>query len=83
MKEMEELILKTADMSRAAPQEWRGFVAAAGRYAALLKEQCVQSPLEMLQRNQGRAQQASEFVTLFNEAVSKADRLITQAAHKA
>lgn len=74
----DELTLRAAALARAAPVSWGEFLAAFAAYADRRKTECIQAPIEELQRTQGRAQQAASLVTLFGEAVKNADRLSNQ-----
>jgi hypothetical protein len=71
----DELVKKIAALARAAPPEWRDFLAEFGKYADGVKEQCIQAPLGNLQKAQGHAQQAAGIKVLFEGAVSTADRI--------
>lgn len=72
------LTLKAAALARAAPHQWREFLAELTVYANTKKDECIQAPVEVLQVTQGRAQQIASLVTLFNNAVKDADRIVVQ-----
>lgn len=73
---LEELTLKAAELARWSPDGWAGFVAAFRSYTDNVRDQCVASTLEDLQRTQGRAQQCKALADLFGNAVTAADRII-------
>lgn len=76
----QELIMKSAVLSRVAPREWADFMTALQKYGDELARQCVQAQPEHLQISQGRAQQCASLVTLFGDAGKTADRIATKEA---
>lgn len=72
------LVIKAAALARAAPVQWREFLAELAVFANAKKDECIQAPIEVLQITQGRAQQVASLVTLFNNAVKDADRIVVQ-----
>jgi hypothetical protein len=70
-----ELILKVAGLARSSPQSWSEFLTAFRNYTDQTRDQCISSPLEELVRNQGRAQQCTALLTLFDEALKRADQM--------
>ena len=72
------LVLKAAALARSAPVQWREFLAELAVYVDVKKNECIQAPPEMLQVTQGRAQQLASLLTLFNNAVKDADRVVVQ-----
>ena len=80
MRPDQDLIIKSASLARAAPHAWREFLGSLKNYSADQAVQCVQSPAAELTRMQGRAQQCAELLTLFENAVTTADRIKTPSA---
>lgn len=75
MQPKEELILKAATLARIAPDDWRNFVEALGRYAEVHRENLIKSPLNELPVNQGRAQTASSLREMLADCLISADRI--------
>jgi hypothetical protein len=63
-----------AALARAAPNPWKEFLAALEAHTNGRKDELLKSPVEELQRNQGRAQHASALFDLLTKAVFDADR---------
>ena len=79
MTPTEGLVKKAAALSRAAPREWAQFVEEFDAYSEIVRGQCIQAPLEDLQRAQGRAQHATAVCKFLENAVSTADRIAEKA----
>jgi hypothetical protein len=81
---VENLILSVpaAALMRAAPVEWATFKEALKRYADEQRDNLVRASLDELQRSQGRAQQCSQLVALFEDAGIAADRISERAGRK-
>jgi hypothetical protein len=69
------LTVKAAILARAAPHEWRAFLAELAVHTAEVKDNLVKAPIEEIQRAQGRAQQCASLLTLLSGAVNNADRI--------
>lgn len=80
MKAEDDLILKSAGLAHAAPEEWKAFVASMKAVSFEWMTNCVRSPVDALQVNQGRAQQAALLADLFEGAVKAADRIVERRA---
>lgn len=70
-----DLIVKSAAISRRAPNEWSDFLAAFKSYTDARRDQCVSSPVDTLQVAQGRAQQCASLLRLLEECVKTADQI--------
>lgn len=70
-----DLILAAARLARSAPEGWQQFLGAFQSYANQQRDNCVQSPLDLLPVTQGRAQCAAHLQGLFAECLSKADQI--------
>lgn len=75
MQPREELILKAATLARSAPNEWREFVEALGKYNEVTRENLVKSPLNELPVNQGRALMSASILGIFVECLKSADKI--------
>lgn len=62
-------------LARQRPEEWKHFLQAMQAYADYARDNCVSSPVDMLQVNQGRAQAAGTLFKLLSECISTADRI--------
>ena len=51
-----DLVLAAANLARAAPERWKNFMDALAAYTEDKGIECIQSPIDMLQVAQGRAQ---------------------------
>lgn len=70
-----DLILAAAKLARSAPETWEEFLGALQNYTEAQISNCISSPLEELQRAQGRAQNASALLRLIREALKNADQI--------
>jgi hypothetical protein len=70
-----ELIFAAAALARSSPENWQRFLTAFKGHCDELKDQCVASPVEMLQVTQGRAQAATGLLKDLTGANSKATEL--------
>jgi hypothetical protein len=70
-----ELILAAARLARSAPEGWKQFLGAFQMYTNSQRDNCVQSPLDILPVTQGRAQCAAQLLGLFADCLSKADAI--------
>jgi hypothetical protein len=70
-----DLIITSAAIARRAPDEWTDFLAAFKSYTDTRRDQCVSSPVDMLQVAQGRAQQCVSLLRLFEECIRTADQI--------
>lgn len=77
-KSEQELILKSAELSRASPQLWNEFLAAFRQYTAERKNQLVAAPLEALPTAQGDARACATLEKLFGDAANSADRIVAR-----
>lgn len=71
----DELVKRAATLARSAPKDWDQFVGALAVYTNLQTTHCIQSPLEELPRNQGRAQNAARLYGLLADCLAKADAI--------
>jgi hypothetical protein len=78
----EGIILRAAALSRSSPQDWKAFIEELRKYADHMKDDCVQATPDLLHKMQGRAQLASQLVSLFADAGVTADRISQKAASK-
>lgn len=70
-----DLILAAAKLARSAPETWEEFLGALQVYTEAQISNCISSPLEELQRAQGRAQNASALLRLIRDALKNADQI--------
>jgi len=73
---LDDLTLKAAALARAAPENWREFVAALATFAEVHRENLVRSQLNELPVNQGRAQMAGMMYAHIRDAVVNSDKMI-------
>lgn len=66
--EDKDLSPAAAQMARAAPQEWEQFKAATKKYAERKRDAMMAASLDELQRSQGRAQEATSFAMILDDA---------------
>lgn len=71
----DQFIIKAAALSRAAPNEWRGFVEEFKRYVDRRRDECVRAPADMVFVAQGRAQQCDVLFGQLDTCRSVADRI--------
>ena len=74
-----EFTLAVAALARAAPREWSGFLEELRNHAAIRANECVQAR-ELVHVAQGRAQEVTSLVALFQDAVKSADRITAKRA---
>lgn len=70
-----ELILASAKLARSAPENWKEFLGALDQYSATHITNCIQSPLEALAQNQGRAQAIVALQKVLRDALKAADQI--------
>jgi len=70
-----DLIIAAAKLARGAPETWEEFLGALQVYTEAQISNCISSPLEELQRAQGRAQNASALLRLIRDALKNADQI--------
>lgn len=70
-----DLIIAAAKLARSAPETWEEFLGALQVYTEAQISNCISSPLEELQRAQGRAQNASALLRLIRDALKNADQI--------
>lgn len=70
-----ELIFASAKLARSAPETWEEFIRALSNYTDIQISNCISSPLEELQRAQGRAQNSVTLLRLLREALKTADQI--------
>lgn len=75
MSSERELILAAARLARSAPEGWKQFLGAFQNYTNIQRDNCVQSPLDVLPVTQGRAQCSAHLLGLFADCLSKADAI--------
>lgn len=63
-----------ADLARRNPESWQRLVVAVGEFAAVVTSSCINSPTEVLQVAQGRAQNALRFHALLAGCVELAEK---------
>ena len=71
----QQLTSAAARLARIAPGEWETFLGAMILYTNLNISNCIQSSLEELQRNQGRAQSSARLLSLMTDCLVNADRI--------
>lgn len=67
-----------AALERAAPAEWKLFVAAFKKYAEARRDDMMRAPRDQLERSQGMAVQCASLIPLLEDAVKSADRIDSQ-----
>lgn len=77
-----KLIIAAAQVAYRAPQEWASFISALHVYADTKRDECIRSPLDMLQITQGRAQTAVALRDLLAECVNTANKIETKQNQK-
>ena len=75
MKSDTDLIKAAARVARNAPESWETFLVALSAYSITATTQCIQSPLEELQRTQGRAQATARLYGLLVDCIKRADEI--------
>lgn len=76
------LIFAAAHLAHRSPQEWAQFISALTAYANDKRDECIRSPLDMLQVTQGRAQASAAFRDLLADAVNTANKIETKQNQK-
>jgi hypothetical protein len=76
------LIFAAAHLAHRAPQEWAQFISTLTAYADARRDECIRSPLDMLQVTQGRAQATAILRDLLADAVNAANKLETKQNQK-
>jgi hypothetical protein len=71
----QDLIMEAARLARSAPANWDRFIGALQNYSAQSTQNCIQSPLEELQRAQGRAQASARLHALLSDCLASADKI--------
>lgn len=71
----QQLILKAANLARSAPTQWADFLKALAEYKEHHRDNLLNSPLDALQVNQGRAQMLDITCNLLAKAVEDADKI--------
>lgn len=69
------LILAAAHVARRAPEEWANFISAFVEHTDNRRDECIQSPPDMLQVAQGRAQACASLRRLLAECTKMADSI--------
>ena len=70
-----DLIIAAARLQRNNHELWGEFVAALKEYANTQRENCIQSPLDVLPVAQGRAQACAQLVKILTSPSEQADRI--------
>lgn len=70
-----ELTIAAAEVKHAAPAQWQGMLEKLSQFTDKAKEDCIRSPVEMIQVTQGRAQQCALLFELFRDADKEANRI--------
>lgn len=70
-----ELTLAAARIARSSPDAWDRFLAAVQAYSSQQITNCIQSPLDQLPVNQGRAQATARLYGLMAECLQGADKI--------
>ena len=70
-----DLIIAAAKLARSAPENWQQFLGALEQYSNTHITNCIQSPLEALAQNQGRAQAIAALQKLLRDALKTADQI--------
>jgi histidine ammonia-lyase len=76
------LIFAAASVAHRAPQEWAQFISALTAYANDRRDECIRSPLDMLQVTQGRAQASAVLRDLLADCVNEANKIETKQNQK-
>lgn len=71
----DDLIVAAARLSGSAPNDWKQFIEALRNYSNATAQQCIQSPLSELPRNQGRAQETAHLLGIMEDCRSRADKI--------
>jgi len=69
-----KLIERSAALARTSPNSWAEFIEALEAYSNEQRNILVQSPLDVLQVTQGRAQAVSQLLELLRDCVRRADK---------
>jgi hypothetical protein len=69
------LTIKASALARAAPIEWRAFLAELNVYFEEKKTEMLRAPVAELEKAQGRAQAVMLFIDLLNGAVKDTARI--------
>jgi hypothetical protein len=70
-----ELAMAAAELMHSAPAPWKVFLERFCRFTEKAKEDCIRSPVDMIQVTQGRAQQCALLFELFADADKTAVRI--------
>jgi hypothetical protein len=70
-----ELIYTAANVATRAPQEWAAFIIALSAHVNTKRDECIRSPLDMLQVTQGRAQASGALRDILADCVKTANEL--------
>jgi len=70
-----QLILLAARLARSSPENWKQFLDGFRAYADQQRDNCIQSPLEILPVAQGRAQTAAHLYGLLADCIASADKI--------
>jgi hypothetical protein len=73
----DNLTVAAYELSHAAPVAWETFLRTMTDYVTSAKDECIQSPLEMLPVAQGRAQHAAQLLELLQNCKTTTARIVT------
>lgn len=71
------LTIKAAELASRAPEDWTLFIEALSAHVDEARENCIRSPIDMLQINQGRAQAMTALLKDLRDAPKLARQLVT------
>jgi len=71
------LTIKAAELAGRAPEDWLLFIEALAAHVEEVRDNCIRSPLDMLQINQGRAQALTAILKELRDAPKTARSLVT------
>lgn len=78
MQENRALIFAAASVAHRAPHEWADFISKLTAYVEVKRDECIRSPLDMLQVTQGRAQASGALREILADCVKTANELETK-----
>lgn len=71
-----DLIFAAANVATRAPQEWATFIIALTAHVNNKRDECIRSPLDMLQVTQGRAQASAALRDILADCAKTANDII-------
>lgn len=77
MSTSRSLTVRAAELASRAPEDWQLFIESLTAHVDEARDNCIRSPLDMLQINQGRAQALTAILQTLRDAPRLARQLVT------